>query len=99
MKIHVLVNPRNPTSLKNRMDPFAVHGWKYINQLSKKYDMVHYGIEGADVDCEHVDVPPLEGDNDSTAFNRAAGEAIRQRSEPGDIIACFFGVDNKLPAI
>jgi glycosyltransferase involved in cell wall biosynthesis len=96
MKIHVLVNPRNPTSLKNRMDPFAVHGWKYINQLSKKYGMVHYGIEGADVDCEHVDVPPLDEGNDSIAFNRAAGEAIKQRSEPGDIISCFFGVDNRL---
>ena len=57
MKIHVLVNPRTPTGLMNRVDPFAVHGFKYIKHLSQHFEMVHYGIPGAQVDCEHVDIP------------------------------------------
>lgn len=96
MKIHVLVNPRNPTGLKNRIDPFAVHGWKYINQLHKKYQMVHYGVAGSEVDCEHVDVPGIASNGDTTEFNRVAGEAIKERLSPGDIIACFYGIDNRL---
>jgi glycosyltransferase involved in cell wall biosynthesis len=95
MKVHVLVNPRNPTGLMNRVDPFAVHGYKYIKHLKDYFDIVHYGLEGSQVDCEHVDVPPIQGTS-TTAFNQAAGEEIRKRASDGDIIACFFGVDNKL---
>lgn len=95
MKIHVLVNPRNPTGLMNRIDPFAVHAYKYIHHLSPHYQMFHYGIAGAQVDCEHIDVPPIQGTS-TVAFNRAAGEEIKKRSDPGDIIVCFFGVENKL---
>ena len=95
MKIHVLANPRNPTGLMNRVDPFAVHAYKYIKHLSPHFEMVHYGLSGSQVDCEHVDVPPING-ADTTEFNRAAGEEIRKRKSAGDIIACFFGVENKL---
>lgn len=94
MKIHVLVNPRNPTGLMNRVDPFAVHAYKYIKHLSKHYEMVHYGIPGAQVDCEHVDIDtaPVE----VRLFNERAGAQIRQRASDNDIIVCFYGVDNKL---
>jgi len=94
MKIHVLVNPRNPTGLANRVDPFAVHGYKYIKHLSPHFEMVHYGIPGAQVDCEHVDIPTTP--TEIQRFNGIAGEEIRKRANPGDLIACFFGVDNKL---
>lgn len=94
MKIHVLVNPRNPTGLARRTDPFAVHGYKYIKHLSKHYEMIHYGVPGAEVDCEHVDIDttPIE----VRLFNEKAGAQIRKRANKGDIIACFYGVDNKL---
>ena len=94
MKIHVLVNPRNPTGLMNRVDPFAVHAYKYIKHLSKHYEMVHYGIPGAQVDCEHVDIDtaPVE----VRLFNERAGAQIRQRASDNDIIVCFYGVDNQL---
>jgi len=94
MKIHVLANPRNPTGLMNRIDPFAVHAYKYIKHLSKHYEMVHYGIPGAQVDCEHVDIntTPVE----IRLFNERAGAQIRKRSDKGDIIVCFFGIDNQL---
>lgn len=95
MKIHVLVNPRNPTGLSYRVDPFAVHGYKYIKHLSPHFEIIHYGVSGAEVDCEHVDVPQIIG-NSSYEFNRVAGEEIKKRKDAGDIIACFFGHDNKL---
>jgi glycosyltransferase involved in cell wall biosynthesis len=94
MKIHVLVNPRNPTGLMNRTDPFAVHGYKYIKHLSQHFEMIHYGIPGAQVDCEHIDVDTTP--KEIKRFNEIAGAQIRQRASDGDIIVCFFGVDNKL---
>jgi glycosyltransferase involved in cell wall biosynthesis len=59
------------------------------------YDIIHYGIEGAQVDCEHVNVPKIDGIN-TEAFNRVAGEEIEKRKSSGDLIISFFGVDNKL---
>lgn len=95
MKLHVLANPRNPTGLMNRIDPFAVHAYKYIKHLLPYYDIIHYGIKGAQVDCEHVNVPKING-IDTTDFNTVAGEEIAKRKSPNDLIICFFGVDNKL---
>lgn len=94
MKVHVLVNPRTPTGLMHRTDPFAVHGYKYIKHLSQHFEVVHYGLPGSVVDCEHVDINT--DPRDIVGFNRIAGEEIRKRKSPGDIIACFYGVDNKL---
>lgn len=94
MKIHVLANPRNPTGLMNRIDPFAVHAYKYIKHLSKHYEMVHYGVPGAKVDCEHVDINTTSVE--IRLFNERAGAQIRSRASAGDIIVCFYGVDNKL---
>lgn len=95
MKLHVLANPRNATGLMNRIDPFAVHAYKYIKHLSQHYEIVHYGVEGAQVDCEHVTVPSING-IDTTEFNRAAGSEILKRKSKDDLIICFFGIDNKL---
>lgn len=94
MKIHIMVNPRNPTGLMNRVDPFAVHGYKYIKHLSPHFHMIHYGIPGAQVDCEHIDIPTLP--TEIKKFNELAGEEIRKRANKNDIIVCFFGVDNKI---
>jgi glycosyltransferase involved in cell wall biosynthesis len=94
MKVHVLVNPRNPTGLMNRVDPFAVHGYKYIKHLSPHFQMIHYGIPGAQVDCEHVDIPTPP--KEIRLFNELAGDEIAKRASDGDLIVCFFGVDNQL---
>jgi glycosyltransferase involved in cell wall biosynthesis len=94
MKIHVLVNPRNPTGLMVRTDPFAVHGYKYIKHLSPHFEMIHYGIPGAQVDCEHVDIDTKP--TEILKFNQIAGNEIKKRASDGDIIVCFFGVDNKV---
>lgn len=94
MKIHVLVNPRNPTGLMNRTDPFAVHAYKYIKHLSQHYEMIHYGVPGAQIECEHVDIDtaPIE----IRLFNERAGAQIRNRASDNDLIVSFYGVDNKL---
>lgn len=94
MKIHVLANPRTQTGLMHRTDPFAVHAYKYIKHLSPHFDMIHYGIPGAQVDCEHVDIPT--DPQNIKGFNQIAGAEIRKRAKAGDIIVCFYGVDNKL---
>lgn len=93
MKLHILVNPRNPTGLMNRIDPFAVHGYKYIKHLKDHYEIIHYGIPNAKVDCEHVNIYSNPGD--INVFNTLAGEEIARRKEAGDIIVCFFGFDNR----
>ena len=95
MKLHVLANPRNPTGLMNRIDPFAVHAYKYIKHLSPYFEIVHYGLKGSQVDCEHVDVPAIEG-IDIKKFNTVAGKEIEKRKSSGDLIICFFGIDNKI---
>ncbi len=94
MKIHVIGNPRSATGLLSRMDPFAVHAYKYTKHISKYFEVVHYGIEGAQVECEHVDLPPIK-DGKVVDFNRVAGEEIKKRKSAGDIIACFYGIENQ----
>lgn len=96
MKLHVLANPRNPTGLADRIDPFAVHAHKYIKHLSSYYDIIHYGVEGAQVDCQHVNVPRAYGSVEE--FNIVAGEEISKRKSSDDLIICFFGWQNKLAA-
>ena len=94
MKIHVLVNPRNPTGLMNRVDPFAVHAYKYIKHLLPHFHIIHYRVPYSQVYCEHIDIPTSP--KEIKRFNEIAGEEIRKRASDGDLIVCFFGVDNQL---
>lgn len=94
MKLHIMANHSTPTGLMNRIDPFAVHAYKYIKHLSKHYEIVHYGIPGAQVDCEHVDIPTKP--KEIRTFNEIAGNEIKKRSSTGDLIICFYGNENKL---
>ena len=97
MKIHVLGNPRVPSGLKNPIDPFSVFVHKYIKHLGDKYEFVHYGLPGAEVNCEHVDidVPILtEREAHNKQFNSIAGPEIGKRKSKDDLIVCFFGAEN-----
>ncbi len=91
MQIHVLPNPKTPTGLSYPMDPFSVLCYKYIKHLSHSYKMIHYGLPGSTVDCEHVDVVA----NNKEDFNRLSGQYIQERKNPGDLIVCFYGGDNR----
>jgi len=91
MKIHVLPNPhRTTTSVYADADPFAIIVHKYIHNLKHKYEFIHYGLEGSDVDCEHHSLP-----KNLEEFNREASKLIAERKSPGDIILCFYGTDNR----
>jgi len=91
MKIHVLSNPhRATTPIYDEFDPFAVIVHKYIENLKHKYEFIHYGLIGSNVDCEHHTLPP-----DLDEFNNQASVIIGDRKEPGDIALCFFGYENQ----
>lgn len=88
--LHVLPNFERPTSLAYRMDPFSVSTYRFIEHMMKRgYNCIHYGRQESDPLCEHVSV---YGDNDE--MNRAAGEEIAKRKQPGDLIICNYGFGN-----
>jgi glycosyltransferase involved in cell wall biosynthesis len=64
--------------------------------------MIHYGLRGAEVNCEHVniDVPILpERESHNRNFNAVAGPEIGKRKSPDDLIVCFFGAENSAAAL
>lgn len=92
MKIHVLSNPNRPTTTKYAdYDPFAIMTHEYVHNMKERgYEIIHYGLEGSDVDCEHHSLS-----SDLDEFNREASSIIEKRKEPSDIISCFYGIANK----
>lgn len=93
MTIHILSNPHQATGLSRPDEAFSVIIHKFIKNLHTHFDMVHYGLEGSDVACPHVDLP-----SDPQEFNRVASEEIGKRKSPGDLVLCFFGTENQ-PAV
>ena len=92
MKIHILPNPHNPTNTLNPIDPFTIAAWKYAKYLSPKYEVILYGLPGSQVDCELV---TIDAPKNLQLFNALASREISKRKSPGDIIACFYGYDNR----
>lgn len=92
MKIHVLSNPNRPTTTKYAdYDPFAIVTHEYVHNMKERgYEIIHYGLEGSEVDCEHYSLS-----TNITEFNREASSIIEKRKESTDIIACFYGIANK----
>ena len=63
------------------------------------WQCIHYGISGSQVNCDMVQCLPVIPSNASEAiyqYNTTAGIEIAKRKQPGDMILCFFGVENKL---
>ena len=94
MKLHILSVPGMPTTDKVRTNYFCYDAWKFMRFFKDKYEMVHYGCEGSDVPCQHVDLP-----NDVTEWNAEARRAIHRFKNPQDIILCFYGTDNQQATI
>ncbi len=90
MKLHVLGVPGTPTTDKVRTNYFCYDAWKFIRHLKDQYDIVHYGCEGSDVPCQHVDLPA-----DPVEWNEEARRAIHRFKNPHDVILCFYGVENQ----
>jgi glycosyltransferase involved in cell wall biosynthesis len=92
MNVHVLSNPHRATSpIYADFDPFAVIVYKYIENLKHKYNFIHYGLEGSQVDCEHYSLSM----GDVSKFNKEASDLIGDLKKPGDIALCFFGQENQ----
>lgn len=90
MKLHILSNPGHPTNLSYRSEPFSVIIHKFISNLNKEFEMIHYGLEGSTVGCKHIELPPQQ-----LAWNKAASDAIGRNKSADDLILCFYGTENK----
>lgn len=107
--LHILTNPSGITHTRYRMEPFNVAAMKFIsNMRTRGYDMVHYGHESAEVECEHEICvtndefnPPEHGDlflhrpHLIDIYNTRASDALGRRKKPGDMILAFYGQANK----
>lgn len=107
--LHILTNPNAITHTRYRMDPFNVAALKFItNMKSRGWNMIHYGHESAEVDCENVvcitdsELPPPENGNLFLhrpellpIYNERASAAIAKIKQPGDMILSFYGLANK----
>lgn len=96
---HILGNPTNPVSIKNRIDPFSIAIVKFIQNMTKLgWNCIHYGTVGCEVDCESViclDHVSNDRTSDVAKFNIKAGEEIAKRKHKGDFILCFHGWENR----
>lgn len=90
MKIHILSNPHLATGMSRPDEAFSVIIHKFVRNLHSHFTMIHYGLAGSDVACEHVDLP-----DNPAEFNRVASNEIGRRKAPDDMILCFFGAENR----
>lgn len=107
--LHILTNPSGITHTRYRMEPFNVAAMKFIsNMRTRGYEIVHYGHESADVECENVVcitndefAPPQDGDlflhrpHLVDIYNSRAIEYIAARKKPRDMLLAFYGQANK----
>jgi glycosyltransferase involved in cell wall biosynthesis len=97
--LHILSSPYSPVHNDNRVDPFSIAVIKFINYMHVYgWNCIHYSTAGTVVQCETV--PCLteitsDKDRDINEYNRVAGIEIGLRKQPGDMIVCFYGVENK----
>lgn len=97
--LHILSSPNSPVHIDNRIDPFSIAVVKFINNMTKLgWNCIHYGIPGSSVNCEIVQcVSYISNDSNSniSSYNTQAGESIKSRKNPGDLIMCFHGWENR----
>lgn len=98
--LHILCSPNKPVHIENRTDPFAIAILKFIENMERlDYKCLAYTITNSQVPCEFVNCLPFLY-NDSlknvNEYNKNAGEEIKKRKQPGDIILCFHGWENQV---
>ena len=108
-RLHILANPHGITDLTYRMEPFNIAAAKMIaNMVPMDYEIVHYGHEQSQVDCETVavvtsnEVSP-RGEDDlfehntsiTKIFCRRTREELGRRYRADDFILCFYGTDHQ----
>lgn len=97
--LHVLSSPNSAVNINNRIDPFSIATIKFLKHMSKHgWNCVYYGIVGSEVSCENIICLPVKSDDASSnvnTYNKNAGEEIKKRKQPGDMIVCFHGIENR----
>ena len=107
-RLHILANPHGITDLIYRMEPFNIAVAKFITNMNQLgYEMLHYGHELSQVDCETVPVVTKNeifprGEDDLFEHNpaivkiysRRTREALITNYKPGDLVLCFYGTDH-----
>jgi glycosyltransferase involved in cell wall biosynthesis len=97
--LHILSSADSPVNINNRIDPFSIAAIKFIRYMSQYgWNCIHYGIDGTEVPCEMVQCLDYIVEDRSIniqRFNEKAGQEIARRKQPGDMIVCFFGHENK----
>ena len=108
-RLHILANPHGITDQTYRMEPFNIAVAKMIsNMTARGYEIMHYGHELSQVDCETVPVvhsnevfPRGEDDlfehNAAVAkiFCRRVRDELSRRYRADDFILCFYGTDQQ----
>lgn len=101
--LHILSSPHNPVHINNRIDPFSIATLKFIKYMTYYgWNCIHYGAIGSEVSCENVICTEYSSPDYAVNiknYNEKAGKEIALRKKPGDIIACFYGLDNKDAAL
>jgi len=107
--LHILSNPSAITHTRYRMDPFNVAALKFIENMKQRgWNMIHYGHESAEVDCDNEVcvtneefAPPNDGNlfphrkDLENIYNQRAIDAVERRKKPGDMLLAFYGLANK----
>lgn len=97
--LHILADPSNPVNQNIRTNPFPWACYKFISHMSSYgWNCIHYGVPGCDVLCETVlclEHISKDGEYNTKLYNQKAGEEIAKRKNPGDIIVCFYGCENR----
>ena len=100
--LHILSNPSGPVHINNRTDPFSIAVVKFIKNMTLlRWDCVHYGVVGCEVDCESViclNTISLDRTACIAQCNKIASVEIAKRKKAGDLIMCFHGWENKIAA-
>lgn len=100
--LHVLSSPYQPVHKNNTVDPFSPIVFKFIKNMTQLgWPIVHYGMEGSEVDSENVICLKNNSFKETErvqTYNRNAGKEISKRKKPGDLILCYWGTDNQIAA-
>jgi glycosyltransferase involved in cell wall biosynthesis len=100
--LHILGSAKSPVTIFNRIDPFSIAAIKFIENMTQRgWCCIHYGIAGCETPCETViclDDVTQDVDVKISEYSRRCGEAISARKQPGDLIMCFHGWENRVAA-
>lgn len=97
--LHILCSPSKPVNIANRTDPFAIAVIKFVQNMEKlNYKCIVYTIVESDVPCEQVRCLNFlynQTTKNIEEYNRVAGQEIKKRKSPNDLIMCFHGWENQ----